>query len=145
MNKELLIRVVVTARGFTVCTTKQLTATIGITNPPVSVLVKQCHEIGALKRVGMRNGATVYTASDNAIQLVKEACDDDIISAQHDERDDMIGMMKVVDKANVKGLGSNKLKTLDNLLKGVRNDTGRKTKRNRQKARRRSRVGNIPE
>lgn len=135
MNKELLIRVVVTARGFAICTAKQLTAIIGITNPPVSVLVKQCHEIGALKRVGMRNGATVYTASNNAIQLVKEACDDDIIGGQYDERDDIIGMMRVVEKANVKGLGSDKLKTLDNLLKGVRNDTRRKVKRNRQKAR----------
>lgn len=137
MNKELLIKVVVAARGFTVCTTKQLTASIGITNPPVSVLVKQCQAIGALKRFGMRNGAAVYTASNNAIQLVKAACDDeaDISSVQHDEQDDMIGMMRVVEKANVKGLGSGKLKTLDNLLRGVRNDTRGKTKRNRQKIR----------
>lgn len=134
MNKELLIRVVVAARGFTLCTAKQLTAAIGITNPPVSVLVKQCQDIGALKKVGMRNGAAVYTVSDNAIQLVKSACDDEVDDIFDYGRDDMAGMMKVVEKANVKGMGSDKLKTLDNLLRGVRNDTRRKTKRNRQKS-----------
>lgn len=134
MNKELLIRVVVTARGFAICTVKQLTAIIGRASPSVSTLVKQCHEIGALKKVGVDNGEVFYMVADNAIQLVKEACDDDIISTHYDEREDMVGMMRVVEKANVKGLGSNKLKTLDNLLRGVRNDTGRKVKRNRQKA-----------
>ena len=135
MNKELLIKVVVAARGFTICTAKQLTAAIGITNPPVSVLVKQCQAIGALKKVGMRNGAAMYSVSDNAIQLVKSTCDAAVESVQYDEREDMIGMMRVVDKANVSGMGNDKLKTLDNLLKGARNDTRRKAKRNRQKAR----------
>lgn len=135
MNKELLIKVVVTARGFTICTAKQLTAIIGKTKPTVGTLVKQCCEIGALKKVGVDNGEAFYMVADNAIQLVKEACDDDISSIHYDERDDMIGMMRVVVKANVKGLGSDKLKTLDRLLRGVRNDTRRKTKRNRQKTR----------
>lgn len=135
MNKELLIKVVVAVRGFTVCTTKQLTAAIGITNPPVSVLVKQCQAIGSLKKVGMRNGAAMYSVSDDAIQLIKSACDADVSDILDYGCDDMVGMMKVVEKANVKGLGSGKLKTLDNLLRGARNDTRGKTKRNRQKAR----------
>lgn len=135
MNKELLIKVIVTARGFTVCTAKQLSGIIGKTNPPVGSLVKQCHAIDALKKVGMDNGEAFYMVADNAIQLVKAACDDDISDTHYDEREDMVGMMKVVERANVKGMGSDKLKTLDNLLRGVRNDTGRKTKRNRQKAR----------
>ena len=129
MKKELLIKVVVTARDFTTCTAKRLTAIIGRTSPPVGTLVKQCHEIGALKKVGVDNGEVFYMVADNAIQLVKAAFDDDI-SGDYGERDDMIGMMRVVEKANVKWLGSDKLKTLDNLLRGVRNDTRRKTKRN---------------
>lgn len=120
MNKELLIKVVVASRGFTICTTKQLTAAIGITNQPVSVLVRQCQTIGALKKVGMRNGAAVYSVSDNAIQLIKSACDDEEDDIFDYGRDDMTGMMKVVEKANVKGMGSDKLKMLDELLKGVR-------------------------
>lgn len=120
MNKELLIKVVVAARGFTMCTAKQLTAAIGITNPSVSVLVRQCQTIGALKKVGMRNGAAMYTVSDNAIQLIKTACDDELDDIFDYGRDDMEGMMKVVDKANVKGMGSEKLKMLDKLLEGVR-------------------------
>ena len=120
MNKELLIKVVVTARGFTMCTTKQLTAPIGITNPSVGVLVRQCQTIGALKKVGMRNGAAVYTVSDNAIQLIKSACDDEVDDIFDYGRDDMDGMMKVVEKANVKGMGNRGLKRLDYLLKGVR-------------------------
>lgn len=135
MNKELLIRVIVTARGFTICTAKQLTQIIGRTSPPVGSLVKQCQTIGALKKVGVDNGETFYMVADNAIQLVKAACDEAMESVQYDEREDMIGMMRVVDKANVKDMGSDKLKTLDKLLRGVRNDTGRKTKRNRQKTR----------
>ena len=135
MNKELLIKVIVTARGFTICTAKQLTQIIGRASPSVSTLVKQCQTIGALKKVGVDNGETFYMVADNAIQLVKSACDTTVESVQYDEREDMIGMMRVVDKANVKGMGSDKLKTLDNLLKEVRNDTRRKTKRNRQKTR----------
>lgn len=120
MNKELLIKVVVAARGFTICTVKQLTAAIGITNPPVSVLVRQCQTVGALKKVGMRNGAAMYAVSDNAIQLIKSACDDEEDDIFDYVRDDMEGMMRVVDKANVKGMGNDKLKMLDGLLRGVR-------------------------
>lgn len=120
MNKELLIKTVVAARGFTICTAKQLTAAVGITNPPVGVLVRQCQAIGAVKKVGMRNGAAVYTVSDNAIQLIKSACNDDVGDILDYGCDDMVGMMKVVDKANVKGMGSENLKMLDELLKGVR-------------------------
>lgn len=120
VNKELLIKVAVAARGFTICTAKQLTAAIGITNPPVSVLVRQCQTIGALKKVGMRNGAAMYAVSDNAIQLIKSACEDEEDDIFDYGRDDMVGMMKVVEKANVKGMGSEKLKMLDELLKGVR-------------------------
>lgn len=120
MNKELLVKVVVAARGFAICTTKQLTAAIGITNPPVSVLARQCQNIGALKKVGMRNGAAMYAASDNAIQIIKSACDEEEDDIFDYGRDDMAGMMKVVDKANVKGMGNRGLKRLDYLLKGVR-------------------------
>lgn len=111
---------VVAARGFTICTTKQLTAAIGITNPPVSILIRQCQTIGALKKVGMRNGAAMYSVSDNAIQLIKSACDDEVEGIHDYGMNDMAGMMKVVDKANVKGMGNDKLKMLDELLKGVR-------------------------
>ena len=120
MNKELLIKAVVAARGLPVCTVKQLTSMMEETIPPVSVLVRQCHAIGALNKVGMRNGAAVYTVSDNAIQLIKSACDDEVEGIHDYGMNDMAGMMKVVEKANVKGMGSDKLKMLDELLKGVR-------------------------
>ncbi|MTB82293.1 hypothetical protein GKR55_17590 [Providencia stuartii] len=102
-------------------TAKKAATLSSVNQSMVVTLVKKMNKTGAISVVGKRCGVNEYKVSKNALEIIDEKFNDHQSSAAKDDSlYDFKCEMKVVDKANVSGLGCLHLKRLDQLLAGMR-------------------------
>ncbi|QIC15375.1 hypothetical protein G3341_06470 [Providencia vermicola] len=102
-------------------TTKRAAALSSVNQSMVITLVKKMNKVGAISVVGKRCGVNEYKVSKNALEIIDEKFNEPQVTLAKDNSiQDFKCEMRVVEKANVAGMGCLYLKRLDRLLAGVR-------------------------
>ncbi|MEQ4679845.1 hypothetical protein ABN069_15060 [Providencia rettgeri] len=103
-------------------TTKQAFALSGVGQSTAVSLLNKMKRHGAISVVGRkRNGSCEYKAAKNALDIINEKFNKPQITLAKDNSiQDFKCEMRVVEKANVAGMGSHLLKRLDALIMEAR-------------------------
>ncbi|WP_369427166.1 hypothetical protein [Providencia sp. PROV236] len=103
-------------------TTKQAVALSAVEQSITVTLIKKMNKAGAISVIGKKRGGVYeYKLAKNALDIINEKFNKPQITLAKDNSiQDFKCEMRVVEKANVAGMGCLYLKRLDQLLAGVR-------------------------
>lgn len=116
-TRKNLCAAVVVLREYSMAKEKTLVSAMGISQFKARRIISILLDIDAIRKV-VGGKTPFYEAKDNAIQVITLATTRAI--NKRIKHDDFYGGFKIVEKANIAGLGNKKLAELDKLLKGVR-------------------------
>lgn len=119
---ENAITIIKSVRHLELFDTKTAFAVTGLTINQCRETIMHLKKIGAIDKYG--DSERKFVVCDNAIQLIKSYADDreEVKIVKRKMRELKARPMKLVDKANVSGMGNPMLMKIDSLLKGVRNE-----------------------
>ncbi|MEY0513129.1 hypothetical protein AB7315_06950 [Providencia manganoxydans] len=103
-------------------TTKQAVVLSAVEQSITVTLIKKMNKVGAISVIGKKRGGVYeYKLAKNALDIINEKFNKPQITLAKDNSiQDFKCEMRVVEKANVAGMGCLYLKRLDQLLSGVR-------------------------
>lgn len=103
-------------------TTKQAVALSAVEQSITVTLIKKMNKVGAITVIGKKRGGVYeYKLAKNALDIINEKFNKPQITLAKDNSiQDFKCEMRVVEKANVAGMGSHLLKRLDALIMEVR-------------------------